>query len=286
MSDKTPPPGRVPQWPKTTAILYGDGTGELTINGVTEPIAAADINLARGVVLQRVAAYARDDLHRPVRLQTHDPDGQWELAVHPNGDVDELASEPTNADAATAPVRVPRRRTVVTPTPPARAPRRGTRQPRRRLIEAAVALLLMAAIAAVLVLGSGSDPTPQRATVSVAAPTTTVAPGAIKAIIDAQRAKAAAHDAAVAKARHARFVRRQAAAHRRAVQRRVERKRALERKRAKARAAARARARARRQAAARPRPAAPVAPRPVTPRPPPPPPPPAQSPVCQEFPPC
>jgi hypothetical protein len=284
MTDKTPHTERVPQWPKFSAVLYDDGTGELEINGASEPIAAADITVARTIVLERVAAYARDELHRPVRLHTTDPDGRWELAVHPNGDVDELAGEPTSAPPAAATVRVSRRRTVAERTSTPGAPRRGVRQPRRRLIEAGVALGLVVAIAVVLVLSSRSDPSPRRATVSVATPTTTVAPGAIKAIIDARRATAAAHAARVAKARHARFVRHQAAAHRRAVARRVARKRAAAKRRAQARAAARARARARRQAAARP-PAPAATPRP-TPRPPAPPPPPAQSPVCQEFPPC
>jgi hypothetical protein len=283
MSDKTPGPERVPQWPKFSAVLHDDGTGELTINGASEPIAAADVNLARGVVLSRVATYARDELHRPVRLHTTDPDGQWELAVHPNGDVDELAGQPTAAAPPLAPaVRMPRRREKLV-TPPA-TPRRGARPPRRRLIEAAAAILVLAAaIAAVVVLTSGSDTASVGPTVSTATPTTTVAPGAVTDIIDAARAKAAAHDAAIAKARHQRFVRRQAAARRRAVERRVARKRAAAKRRAQARAAARARARARRQAATRP-PAPVVPPRPVTP--PPPPPPPAQSPVCQEFPPC
>lgn len=284
MSDKTPRTDRIPQWPKFSAVLYDDGTGELEINGASEPIAAADINGARGIVLERVAAYARDELNRPVRLHTTDPEGKWELAVHPNGDVDELAGEATTAVAPPAPaVRVPRRRDKIV-APPA-TPRRGARPPRRRLIEAAAALLVLAAaIAAAVLLTSGDTTTATvQRPVSTAAPTTTVAPGAVTDIIDAARVKAAAHDAAIAKARHRRFVRRQAAARRRAVERRVAHKRAAAAKR-RAAARAAARARARRQAAARP-PAPVVTPRPPTPRPPPPPPP-AQSPVCQEFPPC
>lgn len=283
MSDKAQRARSVPQWPKTSAVLHDDGTGELTINGVSEPIAGADINVARGIVLERVAAYARDELARPVRLQTTDPDGQWELAVHPNGDVDEIAGEPTAVAATAPPPRTTRRRPAPFTAAP-RAARTSARTSRRRLLEAAAALLVLtAAITTVVVLTSANDAAAPRRTVSTPAPTRAVAPGTIADIVDAARAKAAAHDAAIAKARHQRFVRRQAAARRRAVQRRVARKHATAR-RARARAAARARAR--RQAAAS-RPPAAVTPRPTTPRPvAPPPPPPPVSPVCQEFPPC
>ena len=86
----------VPHWPKITAILNADGSGRLTVNGVVEELAPGDLDIARGHVLERVAAAAAS-VGRAVRLHSTDPDGEWELAVHPDGHVDELAAEPIEA---------------------------------------------------------------------------------------------------------------------------------------------------------------------------------------------
>lgn len=109
----------IPRWPTTTALLREDGSGMLTVNDVTHSLAEATIDDARSVVLERVARFAREDLGRPVRLQTTDPDGQWELGVHPDGRVEEIdgcahparpvatAAQPEDQPGATSPPATP-----------------------------------------------------------------------------------------------------------------------------------------------------------------------------------
>ncbi len=93
----------VPQWPRSTAILTEDGSGQLTLNGPPEDFTAADVDDARAIVIERVSTFAREHLGRPVRLLTTDPDGrQFQLAVHPDGHVAELASQPTGAPKPSA----------------------------------------------------------------------------------------------------------------------------------------------------------------------------------------
>jgi hypothetical protein len=95
-----------PQWPRSTAVLHEDGSGELTINGLPEDFSADDVDAARVLVIERVSAFAREQLGRPVRLLTNDPDGrQFQLAVHPDGHVAELALPPTAAAKPIAPRR-------------------------------------------------------------------------------------------------------------------------------------------------------------------------------------
>lgn len=102
----------IPRWPRTSVVLHDDGTGVLTINGSDEPVAAADVHAARALVLERVVAYARDELARAVRLLATDPDGsRSELAVHPDGHVVELSVEQQAASPRrVAQTAVPRRR--------------------------------------------------------------------------------------------------------------------------------------------------------------------------------
>ena len=83
----------VARWPKINARLNADGTGVLTIDGREQRLDAPSIDTARATVLERVTRTAAR-LDRPVRLTTTDPDGEWELAVHPDGSVDELAGRP------------------------------------------------------------------------------------------------------------------------------------------------------------------------------------------------
>jgi len=108
----SPTASDVPHWPKITAILNADGSGRLTVNGVVQDLAPGDLDAARGHVLERVIATA-DSVGRAVRLHSTDPDGQWELAVHPDGHVDELAAHPVEdtAPAATGTRRRERART-------------------------------------------------------------------------------------------------------------------------------------------------------------------------------
>lgn len=84
MPAKTP----VPVWPRIEAITRADGSGELTINGTSEPVQTRDVDDAREVIIRRIAATAAK-LGRPVRVATTGPEGDWPLIVHPDGTVEE-----------------------------------------------------------------------------------------------------------------------------------------------------------------------------------------------------
>jgi hypothetical protein len=262
----------IARWPKIAVTLNDDGTGRLTIDGRVEDISAPDVDAARVIVLERVTATART-VGRPVRLQSSDPDGQWELAVHPDGHVDELDARPASAPPpVAAPASLPR----VTPRAHAGLGRRGLVR-----LTVALAIVIGAGSVATLVVTNGpatvvekTTPAPPRA--RPAPPTTSDRAAEIAA---AQRA-AARREAARARREH------------RAVEARVAARQARERRAARRRAAARrqaAQARrraalARKRAKAPPRPTsrAPQRPVPVAPPPPPPPPPPAR-PACDDF---
>lgn len=289
------PGAEIPRWPKISVTLNADGTGLLTNQGRDHRLNAPNIDAARADVLQRVMATATS-LERPVRLNSTDPDGEWELAVHPDGTVVELAGKPVSQPTVTrvtpAPldVGVPAEPTSLGLT---RSQRRWAGEPRERRtgrpavrIGVALALLMCLGAAAALVVTNGP------ATV-VKSPTPPPPPPAPPAI--SPDASAAASDAAAAKARQRRATRRAAAARERrqraALIRRVNERKARERRAARRRAATRRATIARRAArVARRRPAAatppPAAPRPRQPavRPPPaPPPPPPAAPPCGEF---
>jgi hypothetical protein len=83
----------IPRWPATTAVLNADGSGRLTIDGRREELPAGDLAASRELVKHRVTDLAQD-LGRPVRLTSTDPDGEWELAIAPDGGVRELAAQP------------------------------------------------------------------------------------------------------------------------------------------------------------------------------------------------
>lgn len=270
----SPAPARteIARWPKITATLHPDGAGTLTIDGRAHELEAGDLDASRTTILKRVTATAAT-VGRPVRLHSTDPDGDWELAVHPDGRVDELA-------------------TLAAPdTPPPPAAARAARQARRaapaargrlarRLLAAAALLIGVAAGAAVfmtngpatVVSTSPSPRTPATPQVVVRENVQHVAAAALT------RARATRHRQPVARAR------RSAVRHRRAI--RQARAQRAARRRAVAQRLARS---ARPAAAARRRPAATAQPRasavptspPARARPSaPPPPPPAR---CGEF---
>jgi hypothetical protein len=76
----------VPEWPRIEAVARPDGTGELTIDGITYPVQAPTVEEARLMVLARIADTAAE-LQRPVRVLAIELDGQWPLIVHPDGRV-------------------------------------------------------------------------------------------------------------------------------------------------------------------------------------------------------
>ena len=103
------PEPNVPSWPVADATVHADGTATLTIHGAQRPVTAADPDAARAELVRLVREELADELGRPVRLHTVDPDGtEGELAVAPDGTVTEITRARPRRDAAS-------------PTPPAPA---------------------------------------------------------------------------------------------------------------------------------------------------------------------
>ena len=59
-----------------------------------QAIAEQSVEDARAVVLEHVAAYARDNHRRAVRLRVRDPEGEWVLGVNPDGTGFALEEDP------------------------------------------------------------------------------------------------------------------------------------------------------------------------------------------------
>ncbi len=117
-------------FPKINAVLRTNGTGEVTINGTSHAIEAADEAAVLGEALRLISETAAQ-LGRPVRVSTTDPDGQGLIIVSPEGVVSEAAPiKPTPkqeqdtlpATAAPSP-RTAKATTTAAPAPtPASAP--------------------------------------------------------------------------------------------------------------------------------------------------------------------
>ncbi|WP_159636111.1 MinD/ParA family ATP-binding protein [Arthrobacter sp. 8AJ] len=77
-------------FPKINAVLRTNGTGEVTINGTSHAIEAADEAAVLSDALRLITETAAQ-LGRPVRVSTTDPDGQGLIIVSPEGVVSEAA---------------------------------------------------------------------------------------------------------------------------------------------------------------------------------------------------
>jgi len=113
-------------FPKINAVLRTNGTGEVTINGTSHAIEAADEAAVLNDALRLITETAVQ-LGRPVRVSTTDPDGQGLIIVSPDGIVSEAtpnkpttrqkqdtppvtaapSPEPANATTAAAPAPTP-----------------------------------------------------------------------------------------------------------------------------------------------------------------------------------
>jgi MinD-like ATPase involved in chromosome partitioning or flagellar assembly len=78
-------------FPKINAVLRTNGTGEVTINGTSHAIEAADEAAVLTDAL-RIITETAAQLGRPVRVSTIDPDGQGLIIVSPEGVVSEAAA--------------------------------------------------------------------------------------------------------------------------------------------------------------------------------------------------
>ncbi|PZE63632.1 AAA family ATPase [Curtobacterium sp. MCBD17_021] len=94
----------IPAFPRIEATITpttdGRATGVLTVNGVPMPYAEASEDDIRGSILTSVRGTA-EQMHRAVRLTTHDRYGTQTLAVNPNG-VTEPLTDLDQADAVPA----------------------------------------------------------------------------------------------------------------------------------------------------------------------------------------
>ena len=108
MTDVSAETGSIPSVhvPTITAEVRDDGTGELVVDGVLETIARADLAEAGAEVTARVAALAAR-LGAPLPMQVRDPDGMWELLVHPDGRVDQAAEDEVAVAPPSTTVPVP-----------------------------------------------------------------------------------------------------------------------------------------------------------------------------------
>ncbi|WP_087510490.1 chromosome partitioning protein [Cellulomonas iranensis] len=97
--DGTDAAGRLPQ---IRAEVREDGTGEISVDGVREQVATADLAEAGAAITARIAALAAD-AGRALPVEVRDPDGLWALLIHPDGRVDEA----NDADVASLSTPVP-----------------------------------------------------------------------------------------------------------------------------------------------------------------------------------
>jgi len=82
----------VSTFPHIRAIVRSDGSGDVVIAGNSRPIDAPDENALRREAMRVIASQA-NILGRPVRVYTEGPEGDGELVVHPDGNVEEVLTE-------------------------------------------------------------------------------------------------------------------------------------------------------------------------------------------------
>lgn len=123
--------------PVISAIINGDNTGVLKINGEEHPYEAPDVNDLRQALMKRVIGEAVT-LGRPVRVTSMDDTGVSYLVVSPSGEVEEEQPTTFPEDASAILERIPSSpatttgaaatRTIVTVPAAAAAPAAATRR--------------------------------------------------------------------------------------------------------------------------------------------------------------
>lgn len=89
----------IPAYPRIEATIRENKTGELTINGTSRPIEAADLARLRAGVIARCAVLA-GQVHRAVRVHVTDVAGTYAIAIHPDAFVQVLDDTGTAPDLA------------------------------------------------------------------------------------------------------------------------------------------------------------------------------------------
>jgi MinD-like ATPase involved in chromosome partitioning or flagellar assembly len=83
-------------WPRVEATLHEDGTAEVSIGGNVRKLSATSVDEVRPQVIEVIAQRAAQ-LGRPLRVLSHDPEGEWPLIIHADGTVvvdDENIAQP------------------------------------------------------------------------------------------------------------------------------------------------------------------------------------------------
>lgn len=85
---------RVPEWPRLAATVTHDGTGTLTINGVSRACAAESVAALRTGMIARAVTIGTQ-LRRPIRLDVTEDGRTHALAVRPEGYVQLIGADGT-----------------------------------------------------------------------------------------------------------------------------------------------------------------------------------------------
>lgn len=114
---------KIPKYPVIQATIAADGSAHVTVAGDHRDYSPGPIGETRA----RIVDYATEvaaRLGRGVRMTTLDPEGQWQLAVFPDGDVQALESAtPSRRRRSPAPAApIATIAPVVAPVPPWPAP--------------------------------------------------------------------------------------------------------------------------------------------------------------------
>lgn len=75
------------EFPRISAMVRADATGEVIIDGVSQIVVAVDDAGVREEIVAVATSVARD-LEGPVRLEVEDEQGVWPLLIHPDGRVE------------------------------------------------------------------------------------------------------------------------------------------------------------------------------------------------------
>ncbi|MCL2455793.1 MAG: chromosome partitioning protein [Micrococcales bacterium] len=97
------PHAGMPVLPGIVAEVRANGTGYLTVDGVSQDLVGTDMSDVGAQITGRIAVLA-GSMGKPLRAEVRDPDGLWMLIVHPDGQVEEApppAPVPTPVDGPT-----------------------------------------------------------------------------------------------------------------------------------------------------------------------------------------
>ena len=106
-------PATVPGWPRVLARLSADGAGVIHVDDEEHRLHSPDLAAARSKTVALVRLLVATPLARPVRVDTEEPDGAWQVIVHPDGVVQPAEDAPVPTATRVLPPALP-----ATPTSP------------------------------------------------------------------------------------------------------------------------------------------------------------------------